>query len=723
MARYNFPVPTILGNIEPPVLPTDALPNIPATTTTLGGVKVDGTSITIDANGVISVSGGGGGGGSFWYGAAADPTPALGSRGEWFLDFRGGTWIPQYKTATGWQKATDVDKNFSLVPYIKKTIAQEHNNFVLASLADVVENVSGSTDAYDLFKSRGTPNIYFYGDQQKVVVEFDLPAANNPLSYINVGRIIGGYSRLLDGTTRPWTANVTAVRSSGVTVKNWKIDAVLADENSCEAFAKCASLVPDADIAYHGRAAFVDVFNDQKVYLRNFTPNAFLRRDAEDKQWELSYSSASLTTITSDNSPYTVNVADTDSIFWTTAAAVKGEQVPLFLDPKQNYRAGATIQILTSGDLSIQVVPLGEATLLDSGNPQSGGRKIGTSRRDISGNLLYIDTSASLLHVGNNQWVLRGASLEMGAPWIESATRPTPVWSPGKARVYTNSLGEDWSIISGMQIVALNIRPGSTEIVRDVGKDTRYYDWSDLVGGDTYEFSSRYKVFKGGQTSTVNSWNKVRYRIDRNEPSAPINVKFVGSRGARVLFTFDYDNVLQAPWTSVQAQAFAVDGSPVTNWVTMNPTKDEYTGNYVLQFAPAAKLTGPGRVKIRLVRDEAGKPTVIGLETSFIDINWDDYAAKVKNIKVAPIPRGSKTAEISWDALSTYDAKDCELVCDITNLTTGRPVSSTALHWSDTSTAYTEGTYGNSYRVKITPYTYGQFGIYQEVEFLVPQPF
>ena len=45
-----------------------------ASTSTLGGVKVDGTTITIDANGVISSSGGGGGGTTYTAGTGIDIT-------------------------------------------------------------------------------------------------------------------------------------------------------------------------------------------------------------------------------------------------------------------------------------------------------------------------------------------------------------------------------------------------------------------------------------------------------------------------------------------------------------------------------------------------------------------------------------------------------------------------------------------------------------------------
>ena len=56
----------------------DLLPAI-ATTATAGLVKPDGTTITIDANGVISSSGGGGGGGSpvTMYKSVADISSSL----------------------------------------------------------------------------------------------------------------------------------------------------------------------------------------------------------------------------------------------------------------------------------------------------------------------------------------------------------------------------------------------------------------------------------------------------------------------------------------------------------------------------------------------------------------------------------------------------------------------------------------------------------------------
>ena len=720
MARYNFPVPTILGNIEPPQLPTDALPNIPATTTTLGGVKVDGTTIKIDAEGVISASGGGGAGGnSFWYGNAGDPNPTQGSEGEWFIDFRGGTWSPQYKTSDGWKKATDIDKNFSLIPYIKKTISQEHSNFVLTSLADVVEDVAGSADAYNLFMSQGTPNIKVYGDQQKIEISFPLKGGETPNDYVNVGRPIGGKSRQLDDTTKFWSANITASYSVGVLTRRWFIEAVLADSASCDAFLNCASLVPDDNVKYHGVVQFVDVFNDKQIYVRDLLPNASLRRDAEDKKWELSYNSASLSTITSENRLYTVKKTDTDAIFWATANATAGNNVCLFLDSKQNYKTGATIQIRTSGDLSIQVVPLGDVGLLDTGSPQPGGRKIGTSRRDSQGNLVYVDTSASLLYLGNNQWVLRGASLELGAPWIESAGRADPTkWNPGTCRVFTNGIGEDTTILTGLKMVAKNIRPGSTEVTKDVTKLTRYYDWTDLTGGETYEFSARYNIFKDGKQTQIQSWNTVRYRIDKNEPYAPTNIAVVGGRGPRLFYKFSYDDSTGAPWDGIQAQAYGVDGSVITNWISMDPLKDPVTGNYWLTFAPGYIPTGKGKIKLRLTRSNN---TVIGDTSAFCDVDWDAYRVQAQITDVT-IPKGTTNAFITWKQLSTVDTPDCSIEVSITDTAAGRVVLSQSNAWNDTDLVF-NGSANKDYSVTITPKTYGALGIADTRAFRIPSPF
>lgn len=63
-----------------------------ASTTALGGVKIDGTSITIDANGVISSSGGGGGGTATDVASLTDVTLTSLQSGE-ILKWNGTAWV------------------------------------------------------------------------------------------------------------------------------------------------------------------------------------------------------------------------------------------------------------------------------------------------------------------------------------------------------------------------------------------------------------------------------------------------------------------------------------------------------------------------------------------------------------------------------------------------------------------------------------------------------
>ena len=63
-----------------------------ASTTALGGVKIDGTSITIDANGVISSSGGGSGGTATDVASLTDVTLTSLQSGE-ILKWNGTAWV------------------------------------------------------------------------------------------------------------------------------------------------------------------------------------------------------------------------------------------------------------------------------------------------------------------------------------------------------------------------------------------------------------------------------------------------------------------------------------------------------------------------------------------------------------------------------------------------------------------------------------------------------
>jgi hypothetical protein len=745
MARYNFPVPTILGNIEPPVLPTDALPNIPATTTTLGGVKVDGTSITIDANGVISASGGGGGGGSFWYGAAlgAAPLNDKGDNGEWFIDYLSDDWMPYYKQDGEWKLATTVDKDFSLYPLIRRLSFKSASEPAIGASIDYSDPVFASEALYNNAMTLQTGrNVIVYGDEGTIVTIWQTQNPNEVRKAYALGKAIGGVVNQTDGGTAPWRGHII-----GFSIDNKLNVTVIArfdDAASINAILNCKSLRQDATTPkqYQGVCDFTDVYADKTMLVGVSANNAIMVRSPQDDTWQAGpdvssfiKGSGQITTAYDSNAKqwtiagggdlpniqtvtgglsYTVRKSDTNLVVYFSDLRDYGR---LFLDSDENYLPGTQVTIITNGAFPVQAIPL-KATILDTGNPGVGGRGFVTAQKNAQDRWDYIDTRFSLLYVGDNKWLVRGPKLTMGAPWVEFVGRPTDTLAPGTVLFKTNTSGEDLATVINMTLVASENSGKGPEVTIDVTKNIREYTWTGLKEGMQYKFSCRYKTFVNNVVGYVDSWNSVLYKVDSNTPSTPTNVKITGSRGARLFFTFNYPDIA-APWDVLQVQVLSSDGrSVIQGWVEMLPQKDPDTNQYLMQFWPTYKqVVGDTQVQVRLGNRAKG---LFGEASAPIKVNWDTYMPKT-NITSIDINKALKTATITWAQFDTYNDPNCKINI-IVKKSDGTVVQTGQTDWNDTDTVF-NGQSGTSYSVTVTPQTYGRDGTPESKDFFIPFPF
>ena len=743
MARYNFPTPTILGNIEPPQLPTDALPNIPATTTTLGGVKVDGTSITIDANGVISASGGGGGGGSFWYGAALGVAPSndIGDTGEWFVDYLSNDWVPYYKQNGEWKLATAVDKDFSLYPLINRIAFAASTGGAIGGAIDFNDPSTARKDLYDNLAAGIGRKVVVYGETGQVVIIWRTGNPNLIRSAYSLGKPIGGVVLLRNGSQTAWRGHVVGFSidpANNVTIVS-RVD----DDASRNAVFNCASLKQDStqSTQYQGVCDYKDMFADQTMLAGANTANVFMVRSNQDDAWQAGPDVSEFIkgsgTIKTDydanlkewtisgggdlpslvdmtdrtNSVYTVDGTKTNTSVFVGRQAERNKVI--ILDSEQKYLPGTRVTILSSTTSRIQIVAAGSTTI-DSGSPVPSGRGVKTFDYDsTSGTYKPFSSQVELLHFGDNNWVMKG-TMERGAPWLLGVGRPSGEFSPGSVEVTINASGEDFSTLTGITLWAKENTGQGPEVTQLINKQTRSYVWKGLKEGMQYLFGARWNLNEGGKISSLEGWNTIIYSVDSNAPNAPTNIKVVGGRGTRQFITFDYP-AIAAPFDSIDARIYNGD-TPSTDWIKMAPFKDPFTDQYQLNFWPTNKeAVGTTSVRIRLCNGQ-----IVGDSSASFTVDWEKYMPKI-NITSIEIDKARKTADVIWDKLSEFDDPNCNIRVQFFD-NTGKEVQSSTSKFNDIDVVF-NGNSNSDYVVKVTPYTWERMGSFAQQGFRIPSAF
>jgi hypothetical protein len=407
------------------------------------------------------------------------------------------------------------------------------------------------------------------------------------------------------------------------------------------------------------------------------------------------------------------NDINTSVIFYRT-----NQYSILFLDGDVVYPVGAQIKIITSTSSYVQVVPINGANL-ESGFPAGMGRRILT--QDSSLGDKHAAEYANLIHAGNGNWLLRGPTLELGAPWQEYVGRVDGKWSPGKVEVRSNAQGEDMVKVWNLRFTATPFS-GGTPVVVTVNKNARSFIFPDLEQGKKYSFTTEYAYKDNSGDPTfkyIQCVNPLDFVVDSQNPSSPTGLTLKGFRGARAFIDFFYDQTTGAPWDFIEARCVSSTRQVLCDWVKVCTTKDPSPDfpYYYVQFWPdnTGAIGNNTTVQIRLCRNSGEK----GSPSAGLDVDWDANLIKT-DVNVA-VTRGSTNAIITWNITEDYKPADCKYSIVVKQ---GEGVLLTQFaDWNDKDGITFSGNANSTYTVFVTPQTYGRSNITTTQEFKIPSPF